>query len=77
PLTISGEINLDDQAIKISQLEGTFAQSNLIIAGVLPLFESQPQVENPLTIAIEKGTIDLEGLYSGGIEGSIFVTGNA
>lgn len=77
PLTISGEIHLDDQAIKISQLQGTFAQSNLIIAGVLPLFESQPQVENPLTIAIEKGTIDLEGLYSGGIEGSIFVTGNA
>ncbi|YAI82863.1 MAG: translocation/assembly module TamB domain-containing protein [cyanobacterium endosymbiont of Rhopalodia sterrenbergii] len=77
PLTINGEINLDDQAIKISQLEGTFAQSNLIIAGVLPLFESQPQVENPLTVAIEKGTIDLEGLYSGGIEGSIFVTGNA
>ncbi|MGP0128637.1 MAG: translocation/assembly module TamB domain-containing protein [cyanobacterium endosymbiont of Rhopalodia musculus] len=77
PLTISGEINLDDQAIKISQLQGTFAQSNLIIAGVLPLFKSQPQIENPLTVAIEKGTIDLEGLYSGGIEGSIFVMGNA
>ncbi|WP_044105515.1 translocation/assembly module TamB domain-containing protein [cyanobacterium endosymbiont of Epithemia turgida] len=77
PLTISGEINLDDQAMKISQLKGTFAQSNLIIAGVLPLFESQAQVENPLTVAIEKGIIDLEGLYSGEIEGSIFVTGNA
>jgi translocation and assembly module TamB len=77
PLTISGEINLDDQAIKISQLKGTFAQSNLIIAGVLPLFESQAQVKNPLTVAIEKGTIDLEELYSGEIEGSIVVTGNA
>ncbi len=77
PLTVSGEINLDDQAIKIPQLQGTFAQSTLAIAGVLPLFESQPQLENPLTVAIEKGTIDLEGLYRGGIEGSIFVTGNA
>lgn len=75
-LTISGEINLDDQAIKIPQLEGTFAESNLIIAGVLPLFKSQLQVENPLTVAIEKGSMNLEGLYSGGIEGSIFVTGN-
>ncbi|WP_267383561.1 translocation/assembly module TamB domain-containing protein [Cyanobacterium sp. uoEpiScrs1] len=76
PLTISGEINLDDQAIKITRLQGTFAQSNLSITGILPLFESQPQIENPLTIAIEKGNINLEGLYSGEIEGDIFVMGN-
>ena len=77
PLTITGQINVDDQTIKIPQLEGTFAKSSLTIAGILPLFESKSQLENPLTVAIQQGQIALEGLYDGQIEGNVVVTGNA
>lgn len=77
PLTITGQIIIDDQTIQVPQLQGTFAKSTLAMTGILPLFESNSQIETPLTVAIQQGKIDLQGLYNGQIEGNIIVTGNA
>ena len=77
PLTVSGTVTINDQVINVEQIQGNFADSTLNIAGVLPLFQPQTNIENPLKVAIEKGEINLEGLYRGLVDGTIMVTGSA
>lgn len=77
PLTVSGTVVLDEQGINVEQIRGNFADSTLNIAGVLPLFQQQTNLENPLTVAIDRGEINLEGLYQGLVDGTVVVTGSA
>ncbi|MEA5532396.1 translocation/assembly module TamB domain-containing protein [Crocosphaera sp. XPORK-15E] len=77
PLTVSGKIAMDDKVIDVQQLQGTFADSKLNIAGILPLFTPQNNLETPLTVVIEQGEINLEGLYRGEVDGKVIVTGVA
>ncbi len=81
PLKVSGEIALSPQRLKVEKLEGTFAKSQLSVRGVLPLFQplkqSDPDSSNPLTVAIEQGQMNLEGLYEGEIDGQVVVNGAA
>ena len=77
PLTVSGTVAITDQGINVEQIQGKFADSNINIAGFLPLFQPQNNLENPLTVAIERGEINLQGLYRGLVDGTIKVTGSA
>jgi hypothetical protein len=81
PLNVNGQIDLENQLLRVRQLEGTFAESRLAVTGVLPLFvplsRQDPDADNPLTIAINQGEIDLQNLYRGGIDASVTVTGAA
>jgi hypothetical protein len=80
-LVVNGQIALNDQLLSVEQLEGTFAESRLTVSGVLPLFFPLPRGDrnaaNPLTVAIERGQIDLQNLYAGGIDARVAVTGAA
>ncbi len=77
PLIVSGQILADDRVLQVPQLQGRFAESQLAVSGVLPLFEAQPSLDNPLTAVINKGKFTLEGLYEGEIDGRVVVTGTA
>ncbi|MGK7956722.1 MAG: translocation/assembly module TamB domain-containing protein, partial [Crocosphaera sp.] len=77
PLTINGTVAINEQVINVEQIQGNFADSTLNIAGILPLFQPQRNLENPLTVAIEKGEINLEGLYRGLVDGSVKITNSA
>ncbi len=77
PLTVTGTVVLNDQGINVEQIRGNFADSTLNIAGVLPLFQQQTNIENPLTVAIERGEINLQGLYQGLVDGRVVVRGSA
>ncbi|MGB7440207.1 MAG: translocation/assembly module TamB domain-containing protein [Coleofasciculaceae cyanobacterium] len=81
PLNLNGQIALDNQRLKVNDLTGNFAQTNLSVAGVLPLFlplrSNDPDYSNPLTVAIERGELNLEGLYDGEVEAGVIVTGSA
>ncbi|NES86457.1 MAG: hypothetical protein F6K10_36685 [Moorea sp. SIO2B7] len=77
PLTLNGQIELENQLITVNQLEGTFAQSKLSVRGNLPLIKDNRDLSNPLTVAIEQGEIDFQGLYKGKINGQVIVTGAA
>ena len=80
-LKVNGQIALQNQLVKVEQLEGTFAQSKLSVMGVLPLFDplsqDEPDSSNPLTLAIESRKMNLKGLYEGKIDGQVVVTGAA
>ncbi len=51
------------------------------LTGVLPLFKpirtSDLDASNPLTVSLERGTLDLENLYQGQINAGVVVTGTA
>ena len=76
PLTLNGQVALLNQRLQVETLEGTFADSQLVASGVLPIFQPLA-VANPLTVGIEGEDLDLENLYKGGIDGDVVVTGAA
>ena len=77
PIEATGKINLDNQLVKIETLDATFAEKDVTIAGTLPILEAVNNIENPLTINIPEGEIDIEKLYAGGVAGNIVVTSSA
>jgi translocation and assembly module TamB len=77
PLTVNAQIALNDRLLDVQQLQGVFAKSKLSASGTLPLLQPIANLSNPLTLAIDKGEINVEGLYEGGIDGRVVVTGAA
>ena len=77
PLNATAEIAIEEKLLRVEQLTGTFAKSEIAASGTLPLFESVANTSNPLSIDIYESEIDLDQLYKGGIAGEIIITGNA
>ncbi|MBE9167239.1 hypothetical protein IQ238_06740 [Pleurocapsales cyanobacterium LEGE 06147] len=77
-LNVSGRAFLRNRILDVETLTGTFANSGLTAAGTLPLLQPLANIDNPLTVNIPQGEeIDLEGLYAGGINGEVVITGTA
>jgi hypothetical protein len=77
-LKVSGRAFLKNRLLNVDTLTGTFANSGLTVTGNLPLLQPVANLENPLTVNIPQGEeIDLDGLYAGGINGEVIVTGSA
>jgi hypothetical protein len=76
PLKVNAQIALNNQVLEVRQLQGTFAQSKLSAAGVLPLL-TPITASNPLTIAIDTGRIDIAELYQGNIAGNVTLNNTA
>ncbi|MGK7936878.1 MAG: hypothetical protein AB4206_13940, partial [Xenococcaceae cyanobacterium] len=78
-LNLTGKITLDNQRLQAEQLEGSFAETNLLITGVLPVWKplnpDAPDSSNPLTLTIEQGQMNLPQLYKGNIDTQVRVTG--
>ena len=75
-LNLTGKITLDKQRLQAEQLQGSFAETNLLITGVLPLWQPlSPDASNPLTVAIDKGQMNFPELYQGKIDTQVTVTG--
>ena len=77
PLNVTAEIAIDEKLIQVEQLAGTFAKSEIAASGVLPLFNPQADINNPLTLAFQESKIDLDRLYEGGVAGEVVITGDA
>jgi translocation and assembly module TamB len=80
PLTdVNGTISFDFDRARVENLRGRFSQGDVSASGVLPLFErfrpNDPDRERPLTVALDKLRIRLKGLYQGGVDGNVLVTG--
>lgn len=80
-LILDGQVRLDGQLLKIDNLSGNVGETQFSVAGVFPLVQppgaQAPDVGNPLTVNIQEGEIELEGLYKGGIEGLVVLQGTA
>nr|WP_290221935.1 translocation/assembly module TamB [Trichocoleus desertorum] len=82
PLTnVNGTIRFDRDRILVEGIQGQFSQGQVVAQGILPIFEDfrpgNPDVATPLTVNLDKISLNLKGLYRGGVEGQVIVTGNA
>jgi hypothetical protein len=90
PLIVNGVVNISDSTVRvgnneliltdgmiaIDQLIGQYGENNILIAGLLPIFESQG-VNNPLTVTLDTQPFTLDGLYQGEVGGKITLKGYA
>ena len=75
PFVGTGKITIDNQIVNVETLNATFADKDLSIAGKLPILTAVNNLENPLTVNLPPGEIDINGLYAGGVTGDVIVTG--
>ena len=75
-LNLDGQLALNNQRLEVESLAGTFANSDFVATGVLPIFQPL-SVSDPLTVTIEGEDAELEDLYEGSIDGRVVVTGAA
>ncbi len=76
-LTATGNITLNDQIIDVESFNATIGNKDLSVTGKFPLLYAVNNIENPLTINIPPGEIELKELYQGGLAGNIILTGTA
>ena len=75
PFIGTGKITLNNQIVNVETLNATFADKELSATGRLPILTSVSGLDNPLTINLPEGEIDIEQLYKGGVEGQVMITG--
>ena len=77
-LILNGAIALTEKHIEVEKLEGFFEESQISIAGVLPIFEPLSNDNpDPLKISIDRGKLNLNGLYKGQIDTDVKISGSA
>ncbi|MEM9137326.1 MAG: translocation/assembly module TamB domain-containing protein [Cyanobacteria bacterium P01_F01_bin.42] len=83
PLTqVSGELNFDQERVQINDFRGAFSDGQLTATGILPIFGRQIQTgseansRDTLSINLSDLALDLRGLYRGGVEGDLSITGS-
>ncbi|NET33777.1 MAG: DUF748 domain-containing protein [Cyanothece sp. SIO1E1] len=80
-ITLNGQIALANQRLRVESLNGDIEGNQLVATGVLPLFQplgiNDPDRANPLTLSLDQGQVDLEGLYRGQVDADVILTGFA
>lgn len=82
PLTkVNGLIRFTGDRLRVETLQGQFTQGNVVAQGVLPIFdpfeEGDGDQTNPLSVTLDQIRLRLKGIYQGGVNGNIQVTGSA
>lgn len=75
PFVGTGKITLNNQIVNVETLDATFANKDLSVTGKLPILTAVNNLDNPLTVNLPPGEIEIEGLYRGGVAGEVLVTG--
>ena len=77
PFQGSGKITVNNQIVTVETLKGTLAEKDLSVNGALPILAAVNNLDNPLTVKLPEGDINIEKLYKGGVAGNVRVTGAA
>ena len=85
PLTnVTGTIDFNGRLIDVNRLTGNFEQGSVEVSGILPVFNAGDfprgdgvNTANPLTVSLDQVELNFKGLYRGGVEGDVAVTGSA
>ncbi len=82
PLTnLNGTIRFAQDRILVEDVRGQFSRGQVTAQGVLPIARplgfDDPDLENPLTLNLDQLSLNLTGIYRGGADGRIALTGYA
>jgi translocation and assembly module TamB len=77
---INGKATFEGGVIRVQEFQGDYPRGGLVKAqGVLPLtsIDDLQANDTPLTVVLDNIALNLRGLYEGGVNGGIVVTGTA
>ncbi len=82
PLTdVTGTAQFNGDRIVVEGIQGEYNQGEVTASGVLAIFPNreaqQLAATNPLTVSLDDLTLNLQGLYQGGVSGNVAITGTA
>ncbi|BAZ42873.1 hypothetical protein NIES4101_88430 [Calothrix sp. NIES-4101] len=74
---VSGQAKFDFDRIIVENLEGKFSQGRVAAFGEIPISNNELQINNPLTLNLDRLALNLKSLYQGGVSGQLQITGSA
>lgn len=78
---VNGTAVFVQDRIRVENFNADYSQGTIVASGVIPLANplaaSDRDIENPLTVALNNLSLNLKGLYRGGVDGNIVITGAA
>ncbi|MBD2440084.1 translocation/assembly module TamB [Nostoc sp. FACHB-110] len=74
---VTGKVQFNFDRILVESIQGRFSRGQVTAAGELPVFNNGQTPNNPLTISLEGLNLNLKGLYQGGANGNLQITGSA
>ena len=75
---VTGKVNFDFDTIVVKNLQGDFSKGKVVAKGEIPIYNDQSiQINNPLSVTLDKLAINLKGLYQGGVGGNVILKGSA
>jgi len=85
PLTnVTGTVDFNGRLIEVNRVTGQFQQGSVEVSGILPVFDAEDfpvgsdlSPANPLIVTLNQAQLNFKGLYRGGVEGEVAVTGSA
>jgi translocation and assembly module TamB len=83
PITnVTGTARFESDRILVEGIQGVFSNGTIAAAGILPisvpLSPIDPEVaNNPLTVSLNELAVNFKGLYQGGVQGQVLITGTA
>ena len=82
PLTnLKGTVLFNSDRLEVEKIKGNISDGVVEVTGVLPLFEllarEDSNINNPLTITLEKLKVNFQKAFKGGIDGKVVITGTA
>jgi translocation and assembly module TamB len=75
---VTGKVQFDFDRILVENLQGKFSQGKVEAAGEIPIFNNEKvSINNPLTVNLDQLKVNFKGLYQGGANGNLQITGSA
>lgn len=78
---VNGTAVFIQDRIRVDNFTADYSQGKIVAAGVIPLAErpgvGDREIDNPLTVALQNISLNLKGLYRGGVNGEVILTGAA
>jgi translocation and assembly module TamB len=75
---VTGTVNFDFDTIAVKNLQGDFSNGKVVAKGQIPIYnDGSIQINNPLSVSLDKLAINLKGLYQGGVGGKVILKGAA
>ena len=73
-VTGSARFNLDQ--VVVENFQGDFSQGKVAVKGELPIFNNDQTTNNGLNVNLNQLAVNLKGLYKGGVNGDVQITGS-
>ncbi|MGB3650385.1 MAG: translocation/assembly module TamB domain-containing protein [Rivularia sp. (in: cyanobacteria)] len=75
---VTGKVQFDFDTILVENLQGDFSRGKVVAQGQIPIYDDKLiQINNPLSVTLDKLAINLKGIYQGGVGGNVVLKGSA